>query len=521
MAFDFISGLKDMLDQEIPNVSVTENGAVGYQTTGTALLDLNFKLSSMRNWDDGKIWTEFLAAYNENPILSVIWMFFARDARGGCGERHTFRVIFQHFAYESPDLAIKLLPLIPEYGRWDDLIDIMCGDIPCKVRDAAFVIVRHQLTRDLDNMSAGKPISLMAKWMPSNVTSSKETVRKAELIRVQLGMTPKKYRRTFADLRRYLDVTEQKMSANNWGDINYEAVSSKAGMLYRDAFMRHDPNRYGRYLEDVRDGKAKMNASVVFPYEIVHAYINYDNWDTDIRDYDETLELKWKNLPNTVEDSGGTLVVVDGSGSMSTSVGNTNVTCHDVARSLGIYFAERLTGAFKNSFITFSANPKLIRFNGAETLRSKLEILVREDDCSNTNIEKTFDLILRTATENHMKQEDMPKNILIVSDMEFDACTRDYGYNWSYTSTFSKPLFDEIADRWESAGYKLPRLVFWNVCSRSETIPVRENELGVALVSGFSPNIAGMVMSGDLDPWKLLVDQLSSDRYLPVWEAIS
>ena len=433
------------------------------------------------------------------------------------GERRTFRIIFPRLAYENPDLAVKLLRLVPEYGRWDDLIDIFCGDAPCKVRDEAFLVIKEQLDSDLDNEKAGKSISLLPKWMPSNVTSSKETVRRAEMLRERLGYTPKQYRKTFARLRQYIDVTEQKMSANNWQDNNYESVPSKAGMLYRNAFNRHDPDRYEQYLSDVRSGNAKMNADVLFPHEIVHAYIDYDRWDNDIREYDETLELKWKNLPDTVADNGGTLVVVDGSGSMGAHIGNTKLSCHDVARSLGIYFAERLTGEFKNSFITFSANPKMVRFNGVDTLRSKLEILVREDDCSNTNIEKTFDLILRTAIENHMKQDDIPRNILIISDMEFDGCT----HGWFSSAVFDKTVFDEIAERWDIAGYKLPRLVFWNVCSRSETIPVKENELGVALVSGFSPNIAKMVMSGELDPWKLLVDQLNSDRYQPVWEAIS
>lgn len=364
-------------------------------------------------------------------------------------------------------------------------------------------------------------VSLLCKWLPSINTSSKETRRKAEMIRNALGYTPKQYRQTLSKLRRYIDVIEQKMSANKWSDVDYESVPSKAGLLYRDAFSRHDSDRYRQYLTDVKEGKATMHADVIFPYEIVHAYMS-DDWYERTKGYiDETLELKWRNLPNTVKDGEGTLVVVDGSGSMSTIVGNSNVTCHDVARSLGIYFAERLTGAFKNSFITFSANPKLVRFNGVSTLQGKIKTLCREQDCSNTNIEKTFDLILRTAVENHMKQDELPKNILIISDMEFDACTHSYCWeDYGYRSTFDQSLFAEIGRRWELAGYKLPRLVFWNVCSRSETIPLKENDLGVALVSGFSPNIADMVMSGELDPWKLLVDKLHTGRYLPVWEVL-
>lgn len=509
-------GLMQKTEQAInPNVSVTENGAVGLKTTGKALLDLNFKLSSMRNWDTDKIWTEFLKAYNDNPMLAVVWMLYARDARGGCGERRTFRIIFEHFCKENPGLAIKLLPLLPEYGRWDDLIEVFCGDVPCKVRDESKEIIAKQLHEDAGNVYQKKPISLLAKWMSSPNTSSKETRRKAEQLRFALGLTPKQYRKVLSQLRTYLKVTEQTMSAGEWDQIDYEAVPSKAGMNYREAFLRHDADRYEEYLLNVRSGKAKMNADVLFPYEIVHAYMA-DDWDEEVKDFDETLELKWKNLPNTVTQDNGTLVVVDGSGSMSTRIGSSSLTAHDVARSLGIYFAERLTGPFKNSFITFSANPKIVRFNGVESLNAKLKILVEEDECSNTNIERTFDLILKTAVDNHLKQDEIPANIMIITDGEFDAMTGDYDYDSGRYSHADQKLFDGIAAKWNAAGYKLPRLVFWNVNSRTGTIPLGENELGVALVSGFSPMIADMVMSGELDPYKVLVDKLMSDRYEPV-----
>jgi len=524
MPNNFMDKVQKTLDRENPNVSYTENGAVGLKTTGKALLDLNFKLSSMRNMSESQIWSEFLRAYNEDPVLAVVWVFFARDARQGCGERRTFRVIMQHLAHENSGLVVDLLPLIPEYGRWDDLLDMIVGDVPSFVSDRAFYIFLHQLEEDVFNAHSGKPISLLAKWVYSSVTSSKETRRKAEILRNKLGYTQKEYRKTFANLRKYIDVTEQKMSSQNWGDIDYEAVPSKAGMQYRNAFKRHDPHRYECYLEKVKSGDAKMHADVLFPYEIVHAYMASDDygWQEKTKAYDETLELKWKNLPNTVTEGNGTLVVVDGSGSMSTRIGNTSITAHDVARSLGIYFAERLTGEFKNRFITFSAEPKVVGFNGIESLKSKLDILISEDDCSNTNIERTFDLILQTAVDNQMKQEDIPANILIVSDMEFDSCSSSYDWDGGYLrlTKFDGTLFDAISAKWAEAGYKLPRLVFWNVCSRTGTIPVSENELGVALVSGFSPMIADMVMSGELDPYKVLVNKLHTPRYEAVWKVV-
>ena len=516
---DFMSSLKNTADLALPNESVTENGAIGYKTTGKALVDLNFMLSSVRNMKEDEIWGRFLPAYNENPALAIVWMFFARDILGGCGERRTFRVIFRRFCCENPDLAVKLLPLIPEYGRWDDVIEVFCGDVPCKVREEAFYVIWKQLDSDLDNARAGKPISLLTKWLPSLTTSSKETRRKAERLRVALGYTPRQYRKALSHLRMYLDVVERKMSAGVWSDIRYESVPSRAAMNYRGAFAHHDGERYNQYLENVRSGDAKIHSGTLFPYDIVHAYMNGDVWSYEATNpYDETLELQWKNLPNGVADNGSTLVVVDGSGSMCTLVGNTGVTCHDVARSLGIYFAERLTGPYHNAFITFSSRPQVIRFSDDLSLRSKLDLIRQYNDCSNTDIEAVFNLILDTAVSNHLKQDELPANILIVSDGEFDQMTYRGGWGWQGmgSGAVDAKLFDQIAERFSVRGYKLPRLVFWNVCSRTGTIPVKENELGVALVSGFSPNIADMVLSGELDPWKLLVDKLTSERYEPV-----
>ena len=516
---DFMSALEKSAEKLQPNVSITENGAVGYKTAGKKLLDCNFMLSSMRNMDENDVWKHFLAAYNENPTLAMLWLFFARDIRGGgCGERRTFRIIFNHLCRENSAVAIRLLPLLPFYGRWDDLVEVYCGDVPCDVRNAAFKVISDQLDQDLDNARAGKPISLLAKWVPSANTSSKTTCRKAELLRSALGWTPKQYRKTFARLRKYIDVVEKKMSANQFDQINYEAVPSRAAMNYRNAFFKHDDKRYAEYLSNVKSGNAKINAGVLYPYDIVHAY------GSDYRKpLDETLEAQWKALPNTVPEGQSTLVVVDGSGSMDCSVGNSRVTCHDVARSLGIYFAEKLSGPYHNQFITFSSRPQYVGFADGLSLHSRLEIMENYDDCSNTDIEKVFDLILDTAITWGLKQSEIPANILIVSDMEFDAATYRGGYGYNSRSDHGpadQTLFNSIRKRWESAGYKLPRLVFWNVCSRTGTIPVKENDMGVALVSGFSPNIADMVMSGDLDPYKCLVNKLMSERYQPVLNAL-
>ena len=515
---DFVSALKNEADQALPNVSVTENGAIGYKTTGKSLVDLNFMLSSMRNMSEDRIWTAFLTAYNENPSLAILWLFFARDIREGCGERRTFRVIFERFCRENPKTAEKLLPLIPFYGRWDDVVEVVFGDVPCEVRNAAALLLLKQVRSDIHSYNMNESVSLLGKWLPSINTSSKESRRRAEFLRCAFSWTPKQYRKNLAALRRKIKVVERQMSANQWSDIDYQGVPSRAAMNYRDAFARHDEDRYNKYLLSVFEGKSKIHSGALFPYDIVHQYFK-DGW---IHGVDATLEEQWKALPNKVPENGSTLVVVDGSGSMGSSVGNTSVSCHDVARSLGIYFAEKLTGPYYNSFITFSANPRFVHFADGLTLNAKLKIMDNYDECSNTNIEKTFDLILDTAVKNNLKQEELPANVLIISDMEFDSATYRGGWYWNMPDCgkVDKALFDTIADRFAAHGYKLPRLVFWNVCSRTGAIPLATNDLGVALVSGFSPNIADMVMSGELDPYKCLVNKLKSGRYSQVEEAL-
>ena len=231
-----------------------------------------------------------------------------------------------------------------------------------------------------------------------------------------------------------------------------------------------------------------------------------------LNNYDATLEGLWNALPDTVKGAENTIVVADGSGSMMCNVGNnTNVTALDVANALAIYFAERASGEFKNKYITFSSRPQLVDFSNAKTLRDKLQIALRHNEVANTNIEATFELILRTAVNNHMSQEDMPKNILIISDMEFDSAGGYY---------VNETLFATIAKKYAAHGYKLPRLVFFNVNSRTGTIPVKENELGVALVSGFSPNTIKMIMSNKLDPYECLLEQLNTERYQVIEDTI-
>ena len=354
--------------------------------------------------------------------------------------------------------------------------------------------------------------SLIFKWLKSENASSSETKRLARKTRQALGLSSREYRKTLSEGRAYLDVVECKMSAKEWNGINYETVPSRANLIYNNAFLRNDEERRRAYLGALEKGEAKINASTLFPHDIVHKYMPGGGWYQSLKSYDATLEGLWKALPDTVKGAENTIVVADGSGSMTCNVGgNTSVTALDVANALAIYFSERASGEFKDKYITFSSRPQLVDFSNAKTLRDKLQIALRHNEVADTNIEATFDLILKTAVNNNMSQEDMPKNILIISDMEFNgACY--YRPN--------ETLFASIAKKYAAYGYKLPKLIFFNVNSRTNTIPVKENDLGVILVSGFSVNIINMIMSNKLDPYECLLEVLNTERYDAIENAV-
>lgn len=498
------------LKNELSNTKqLTENGAVGYMTTGKELLDLNFKTSSLRNKSEDEIFKLFLKAFHEDKLLAIKWLFFMRDAREGMGERRSFRIILNGLGHQHPTIAKELISLVPEYGRWDDLYSLMDGDLTEYVVD----FIYQQLQEDCGNYLNKKPISLLAKWLPKE--STKKYKKVYNILLKKFGMTPKKYRRIVSDLRKYLDVVEVKMSANEWNKVNYNSVPSKANLLYKDAFLKHDEERRNEYLENLKNGNenTKINAKVLMPHEIVHNYTSplYDGWHLRIKSYDETLEYLWKALPNYVNSEGFSMFVRDGSYSMITKIGNTNITCLDISTALAIYFSEHCKGEYKDNFITFSNRPKVIDLSNCSSLREKIEKCHAEDDCSNTDIYKVFKLILDTAVNNKYTQEQLPKNIVVVSDMEFDDATTTSDY---------QTLFETIQAEYLLHGYDLPRLVFWNVCSRTGAIPLKTNKNGVCLVSGFNPTIMDMVLSGELDPYKCLVNKLNSSRYDAVEKAV-
>lgn len=492
-------GFMTQLQNELNNEKcLTTNGAVGYATSGKKLLDINFSVTSLRKQPESEIINKFMDAYCENPVLAMRWLFYARDCRQGIGERRLFRVVMKHLADVKPDMIRSVLKLVAEFGRWDDLLCLLDSD----VKDDILAVIKKQFDEDKKNMSNNKPISLLSKWAPSLNASSQETKRYAAIICKYLSMTPRQYRQMLSMMRHYIDVVECKMSAKKWSEINYEAVPSRANLIYNSAFLRNDEERRRAYLDALSNGDAKINASVLFPDDIVHKYSYNYGYFGNVKTLDGTLEGLWKALPTLTTEN--TLVVRDGSGSMMGKP-------MDVSTAMAIYMAERSTGEFHNKFITFGAKPKLISLDGMDTLREKLIKTYHETDCSNTNIKAVFDLILKTAVNSNMHQEDMPKNIVIISDLQFDG----------NVFNFNQTLFEGIIKKYEKYGYSLPRLIFWNVNEYyKNVVPIQQNELGVVLLSGYSQNLVKMVMSGEVDPYKCLIEQLNDKRYDAVEEAV-
>lgn len=503
---------------EINNLQRTENGAIGYKSTGKTLLDMNFSIPKYRNTSDAEIAEIYNKAYSENPLYAILWAFFARDIRGGLGERRLFRVLFRNLCVINPTVARETAKFVSEYGRWDDLI---YSTDNTEIWNDAVNIIKEQLLTDTANMKIGKPITLLGKWLPSERTSSQKARKMARKLARAMGIPIKSYNKMLVALRGYSNVVETKMSAKEWKAIDYSTVPTYANLKYNNAFLRNDEERRRAYLNALTKGETKINASTAFPHDIVRKYANNYAVDT-------TLEEMWKALP----DMGGlenVMVVSDGSGSMTLNHNN-GARPLDVAHALSIYCSEHCKGEFNDKYITFSACPQLVDLSKCNTLLDKLNVAKKHDDCTNTNIEAVFDIILDTAIQSKATQEDIPQTVLIISDMEFDNCVGSYSGDshtdiWGYYRRdgymkADSALFNVIKKRFEKAGYKMPRIVFWNVASRTGTIPMKENELGVTLVSGYSVSIFKMVANGETDPYMNLVKTITSERYQPIIDAI-
>ncbi|MBR6165183.1 MAG: DUF2828 family protein [Clostridia bacterium] len=474
------------------NRTLTENGAATLQSTGSDCLDLFATIGALRNAGDQEIIVRFVRAYAEDRDLAMKMLFYSRDIRGGLGERRVFRTILKHLADTQPESVRKNLYLVSEYGRWDDLV-ILFGTA-CE-KDAIQVI-RTQLLADLAALENDENVSLLAKWLPSVNTSNAEAVKNGKRIARALGMKDAEYRRTLAKLRAKIRIIENNLRQKDY-TFAYSAQPSRAMLKYRKAFLRNDAERYNAFMERVSRGEEAIHTGTLYPYDVVEKALDFRGDEAERR----ALDVTWNALEDYAP-QGNALCVIDGSGSMYW--GGTPIPA-TVALSLGMYFAERCQGEFHNHFITFSCHPQLVEIKGKD-LVEKVQCCETFNECANTDIQKVFELILSTAVRNRLPQEELPETLYFISDMEFDCCARDAGLtNFEY----ARKLF-------EGHGYRLPKVVFWNVQSRNRQQPVSMNEQGVILISGCSPRIFSMAAAGKFDPVQLMKEVLLSERYAPI-----
>ena len=475
------------------NWKYTENGAVTHDHTKSKVLDMFAMGGSYRNRSDADCINLFINALEENEALAMKCLFYLRDVRGGQGERRFFRVCFKWLCDNNPEAAKRNLKYLSEYGRWDDLIYATVGT---KLEDYALFLIKEQLVLDMES----KTPSLLAKWLPSENASSHKTRKMAIKVRTYLKMTHKEYRKALAELRKRINIVERLMSENRWDEIEFDKIPSKAGLIYKNAFSRRDliAEKYETFAKDTN---TKVNAKVLYPYDVAHKAFNC--YDKDYNSTDRLMIQKyWDNLADYYkgrEENG--LAIVDTSGSMSGQP-------LEVAVSLGAYIAERGHGPFANHFITFSSRPELIKFEGVD-ITDKFHRARKADWEMNTDLESVFKLLLRIAQKENTRPEDMPTRLYILSDMEFDGCLTDDWYSHSSQDEV-ETLLEKIAREWKEAGYELPPVVFWNLNARQNNIPAMGGRF--SYVSGFSPVMIEQILSG-VDGYDLMLMKLMSERY--------
>ena len=443
-------------------------------------VDLFFQVGAMRGKDKNALLRMFTKAYSENPLVATKVLFWVRDVRGGAGERQIFRDILEYLAENSTDVVRKNLSLIPEFGRWDDVLLLVGTEVESEVFDL--------IKTALDNENG-----LCAKWMP----------RKGEVanaIRKSFKVTPKQYRKTLVGIT---SVVETAMCAKDYDSIDYSKLPSLASSRYQKAFQRNDEEGYDTYKIALEAGESKVNAGALYPYDIIKS-MNQGG--------DKVVNNKqWESLPNFMEGSEErVLPVVDVSGSMECEVGgNPNLSCMDVAISLGMYISERNEGDFKDAFVTFSSDPQLQYLKG--NLEQRLKQLRRADWGMNTDINAVFELILKQAISNNIPQDKMPTKVLILSDMQFNSATNS---RWGNNSGWKPSVQDMVESKYEDAGYNKPDVVYWNLNASMGNFPVEFDKMGTAMISGFSPLILKSILCGkSMTPQSILMETVGSERY--------
>jgi len=463
----------------------TANGMKARQSSANAVVDLFYNIGASRGKD---VTPAFVAAFVENRELALRVAAWARDVRGGSGEREIFRSILRYLEKTDVEAAKALMTKVPELGRWDDIF-VFESDV---MKSAAYTMLG-------DALRARN--GLAAKWTPRKGKIAAE-------IRQFFGMSPKFYRKSLVEMTK---VVETQMCAKDWDNINFSHVPSVAAARYKKAFNRNTP-AYAAYVAELvkpeteRSVDVKVNASAVYPYDVLKGRINSYGVSFDKTELN-LIQAQWDALPDYMGTGADILPLVDVSGSMTCKAGGSNsksgLTCLDVAVSLGLYLADKNVGKFKDTFLTFSSKPQLMHLKG--NINQKIDQMVKSDWQMSTDLHAALDKVLMTAVKGKVAAHEMPAMLLILSDMQFNACV-----------THDDKAIDMIARKYREAGYEMPKVVFWNLNASYGNTPVKFDKSGTALVSGFSPAIVKPLLSGDLDgftPESVMLKTIMDDRY--------
>ena len=495
----------DSMKREM-NYTETENGGVTHKSTLDAVYDMFALGGAYRSRSDEDCILLFKKALEENETLALKCLFYLRDIRGGQGERRFFRVCFKWLAKNYPELAFRNLDNIPEYGRWDDLYCVEGTEL----RTDAFDIIKCQLNKDLMSLKEGEKegVSLLAKWLKSENASSEDTKYLANQTRIALEYSHKKYRKILSALRTRINIVEKLMSEGKWGQIEYAKLPSKAGLIYRNAFAHRDAERYNEF---INSKETKVNATTLYPYDIVKKVTDtLDYWGhTELDETErEVLNKYWENQKDYLNGNPCKMMcIVDTSGSMDSSYG-TSVKPIDVAISLGMYCGERIGEPFKNYFISFSSRPQLIEIEGVDFC-DKVKRIYQQNLCENTDLKAVFDMLLDMYVSGKVNPEDMPEQLIVISDMEIDR-----GSYWRDSHRRTTEM-EAIRQQWTNAGVKMPKLVYWNVAARHNNILDDADNEDVTFISGCSPVLFEALMRGKSSK-DLMLEKLNSERYTNV-----
>jgi len=505
----------------------TWNNAITNESTLNFNLDMFAYSSRDPKQDYEKNKNRFKNALIENDEIALANLLYTLDIRNGKGERALFKSYFYTLIEMNKDCAIQILPYIPELGRWDYVFE----GIGTEIEENVYELIRAYLMMDIKNYNENKPVSLLAKWLPSIKTHNKKNYFAVKLAK-KLNLTEKEYRKILSKLRDSLNIVEKHITNKEYEKIEYISVPSKAMVKYKNLFFTKDEVRFKEFIEELKDSKkakydnlfmndfAKMYLDNLMKIGINYFYertikeacrLLFNNFF--LKDLEENSQIllqnfkNEKNLINTmwkkqskIEFDKNVLVIADTSGSMEG-------TPFETAISLAIYISQNnKSEEWRNKFIIFSSDCIEYSYDKDAEFTDIIDNipLIAE----NTNIDKVFKKILNDSIEKNLPQLD---EVIIISDMEFDMVQdkKDMSNFKHWKSEFAK------------YNYELPKIIFWNVARNVESFPVTKLDYGTCLVSGYSKNILKSIIDiENFDPIDIMLKTLEKKNYFKMVKEI-